>query len=49
MKFGIFGINMGPCADPEIAARVAAAAEEGGLESVWTGEHAIREKRAQYT
>ena len=39
MKFGIFGINFGSCADPEVQGRVALAAEEAGFESVWTGEH----------
>lgn len=41
MKFGLFGINMGPCAEPEAAVRVAAAAEACGFESVWTGEHVV--------
>ena len=41
MKFGLFGINMGPCADADVALRVAQAAEAGGLESVWTGEHVV--------
>lgn len=41
MKLGLFGINFGPCADPEVAARVARAAEEAGFESVWTGEHVV--------
>jgi len=41
MKFGLFGINMGPCADAQVATRVAQAAEEHGLESVWTGEHVV--------
>ncbi len=39
MRFGLFGLNFGPCADPELAVRVAVAAEEAGFESVWTGEH----------
>src|SRR5213082_3547319 len=39
MRFGLFGLNFGPCADPEFAIRVAVAAEEAGFESVWTGEH----------
>src|SRR5947208_3974006 len=39
MRFGLFGLNFGPCADPEVAVRVAVAAEEAGFESVWTGEH----------
>jgi probable F420-dependent oxidoreductase len=41
MKFALFGINVGPCAHPESAARVARAAEQSGLESVWTGEHVV--------
>jgi probable F420-dependent oxidoreductase len=41
MKFGLFGINLGPCADAQVALRVAQAAEEQGLESVWTGEHVV--------
>ena len=41
MKFGLFGINNGPCAFPKCAAAVARAAEEAGFESVWTGEHVI--------
>src|SRR5438128_12050117 len=39
MRFGLFGLNFGPCADSELAVRVAVAAEEAGFESVWTGEH----------
>ena len=41
MKFGLFGINFGPCADAQVALRVAHAAERCGLESVWTGEHVV--------
>ena len=41
MKFGLFGINFGACADPDGAKRVAQAAEEGGFESLWTGEHVV--------
>ncbi|HUI24833.1 MAG TPA: LLM class F420-dependent oxidoreductase [Candidatus Kryptonia bacterium] len=41
MKFGLFGINFGPCADPETAVRAARAAEQYGLDSVWTGEHVV--------
>jgi probable F420-dependent oxidoreductase len=41
MKFGLFGINHGPCADPVIAAGVARAAEDAGFDSVWTGEHIV--------
>jgi probable F420-dependent oxidoreductase len=41
MKLAVFGINFGPCADPDVAARIARHAEAGGLESVWTGEHVV--------
>ncbi len=41
MKFGLFAINMGPCSQPEVALRVAQAAEAAGFESVWTGEHVV--------
>src|SRR5258708_2481540 len=41
MKYALFGINVGPCADPAVAMRVAQAAEAAGLESVWTGEHVV--------
>ena len=39
MRFGLFGINFGACADPDVQRRVVLAAEEVGFESVWTGEH----------
>jgi probable F420-dependent oxidoreductase len=41
MKFGLFGINMNVCSNPDAAARVAQAAEAAGFESVWTGEHVV--------
>jgi probable F420-dependent oxidoreductase len=41
MKLGLFGINFGVCADPDVAVRVARAAEAAGFESVWTGEHVV--------
>jgi probable F420-dependent oxidoreductase len=41
MHFALFGINVGPCADPATARRVAVAAEQAGLESLWTGEHVV--------
>jgi probable F420-dependent oxidoreductase len=41
MKFGLFGINMNVCSNPDAAARVAKAAEAAGFESVWTGEHVV--------
>jgi probable F420-dependent oxidoreductase len=41
MKIALFGINYGPCADPQVAAQVARAAEAAGFESLWTGEHIV--------
>ncbi len=41
MKFALFGIGSGICADPEVAADAARAAEAAGFESVWTGEHVV--------
>jgi probable F420-dependent oxidoreductase len=41
VKFGLFGINMGPCSTPTTALRVARAAEDAGFESLWTGEHVV--------
>jgi probable F420-dependent oxidoreductase len=41
MRFGLFGINFGACADPATAAAVARAAEDAGFESLWTGEHVV--------
>ena len=41
MKFGLFAINSGICADPDVASEVAQAAEAAGFESVWTGEHVV--------
>ena len=41
MKIGLFGINMGPCAEPGALARVARAAEEAGFDSLWAGEHVV--------
>jgi probable F420-dependent oxidoreductase len=41
MKFGLFGINTGPCANPATASAAARAAESAGFESVWTGEHIV--------
>jgi probable F420-dependent oxidoreductase len=41
MKFGLFGINFGPCADPSAAVAVAKAAEAAGFDSLWTGEHVV--------
>ncbi|MFN8640341.1 MAG: TIGR03619 family F420-dependent LLM class oxidoreductase [Candidatus Binatia bacterium] len=41
MRFGLFGINIGPCASGQAATRVAQAAEAAGFELVWTGEHVV--------
>lgn len=41
MKIALFACNMGPCADPRVAARVAKAAEAAGFESLWAGEHVV--------
>jgi probable F420-dependent oxidoreductase len=41
MKLGYYGINFGPCVDPETSARVACAAEAAGFDSVWTAEHVV--------
>ena len=41
MKHGLFGVGSGICADPAVGMRVAQAAEQAGLESVWTGEHVV--------
>lgn len=41
MKLGLYGINIGACADPATAIRVAVAAEAAGFESVWTAEHVV--------
>jgi probable F420-dependent oxidoreductase len=41
MKFGLYAINYGTCADPESLVRVAQYAEAAGLDSVWAGEHIV--------
>jgi probable F420-dependent oxidoreductase len=41
VKFGVFGVNFGVCADPDVAAEVAELAEELGFDSLWTGEHVV--------
>lgn len=41
MKIALFGVNIGPWVDPAVAARVARAAEDAGLESLWVGEHVV--------
>jgi probable F420-dependent oxidoreductase len=39
VKLGLFAINYGTCADPDVAVEVAQHAEAAGLESLWSGEH----------
>ena len=41
MKFGLYAINYGTCADPTSLVRVAQYAESAGVESVWAGEHIV--------
>ena len=41
MKFGVFGVCSGVCADPAVSARLARRAEAAGFESLWTGEHVV--------
>jgi probable F420-dependent oxidoreductase len=41
MKIGLYGLNTGACADPDVACRVARAAEQAGFESLWTAEHVV--------
>ena len=41
MKFGLYGINVGACANPATAATVARLAERVGFDSLWTGEHVV--------
>jgi len=41
MRFGLFGMNFGPCAEPATAVAVAKAAEDAGFDSLWTGEHVV--------
>jgi probable F420-dependent oxidoreductase len=41
MRFGLYAINYGTCADPESLVRVARHAEASGLDSLWAGEHIV--------
>jgi probable F420-dependent oxidoreductase len=41
MRFGLYAINYGTCADPESLIRVAQYAEQSGIESLWAGEHIV--------
>ena len=39
MKFGLWYASVGPFAFPDAASQLAKAAEDAGIESLWTGEH----------
>ncbi|MDP1820389.1 MAG: LLM class F420-dependent oxidoreductase [Acidimicrobiales bacterium] len=41
MKFGVMFANVGPMTYPEGAVAIAQAAEDGGIESLWTVEHVL--------
>ena len=41
VKFGLYAINYGTCADPDSLVRVAQYAELNGLDSLWAGEHIV--------
>lgn len=41
MKIGLFGINMGPCAEPGALAKIGGLAEELGYHRLWLGEHVV--------
>src|SRR5436190_49544 len=41
MELGLFSLNTGACADPEVAAAVARTADELGYDSLWVGEHVV--------
>jgi probable F420-dependent oxidoreductase len=41
MRFGLYAINYGTCADPDSLVRVARHAEAAGLDSLWAGEHIV--------
>jgi probable F420-dependent oxidoreductase len=41
VKFGLYAINYGTCADPDSLVRVAQYAEASGVDSLWAGEHIV--------
>lgn len=41
MKVGLFFVNAGPAAFPEAATRLVRAAEDAGMDSVWTVQHVV--------
>ena len=38
---GLFAVNLHACADAEVAARIAALAEQLGYDSLWAGDHVV--------
>jgi len=41
MKFGLHSVNLHTCSYPDVAARLARAAEAAGFESLWTADHIV--------
>jgi probable F420-dependent oxidoreductase len=41
MKIGLYGINIGPCSEPDVLAEAARRAEQAGLASRWAAEHVV--------
>jgi probable F420-dependent oxidoreductase len=41
MRFGPFSVNSGACREPDVARRIAVAAEDAGFDSLWAGEHVV--------
>ncbi len=41
MKFGVMYANVGPFSEPDVLGPLAIAAEEAGMESLWTVEHVV--------
>ena len=41
MKLGLFGLDVAGPGGPDLITRIAAAADEAGIESLWTGEHIV--------
>jgi probable F420-dependent oxidoreductase len=41
MKYGLYAMNYGSCAEPDNVVRIAKHAEAAGFESLWAGEHFV--------
>src|SRR5262245_34746791 len=41
MKFGLHSVNLHSCGHPDVAARLARAAEDAGFESLWVADHVV--------